>query len=270
MKGLFRREFAYRFRGLFPFSRPGVGVGCDGSFAKLEAGLSAAAAERFTVLSADYDLSGWTRGSRLLELHESVYFLDLYDSFVRDHVRVQDAARGFCRGLDVGSKNWAYLLALVTAWPGAWTGVEIDAHRRYADFSTRAAVARARAGGFAACRYLAGSVMDLGSAGEGSAGEGRGFDVITWFLPFVCVDALRAWGLPDRFFDPAGLLSHVAGLLASDGVLWVVNQGEKERAAQRLLFAETDLCYETLGEMVSPLSPFRARRFGWLAWNDEG
>jgi hypothetical protein len=145
------------------------------------------------------------------------------------------------------------LPALHTAVPGPWDLVELDAHRRYADLSTRRAhgerVARAHAG----CRYIAGSVAEL---------QGQ-YGVVIWFLPFLFEEPLRAWGLPRRFFAPEALFGHVLDRVAPGGSLLIVNQGERERDRQRDLFAARGVQAIPLGLLESPLSPFRRKRFGW-------
>jgi hypothetical protein len=141
--------------------------------------------------------------------------------------------------------------------PGPWDLVELDAHRRYADLSTRRAHGERLARAFPGCRYLTGSVREI---------EGR-YGVVVWFLPFLFEAPLRAWGLPRRFFAPDALFDHVLGRVAPGGTLFIVNQGERERDRQRELFAARGLVASELGSLRTALSPFRKPRYGfrWVA-----
>ena len=105
-------------------------------------------------------------------------------------------------GLDVGAKNGVLLPALRAVWPHPWDLVELDAHRRYLDLSTRRAHGERLARAFPGCRYMAGSVEDITER----------YALVTWFLPFVHEGPLRAWGLPRRFFAPERLFRHVVDL----------------------------------------------------------
>src|SRR6185436_16650614 len=88
------------------------------------------------------------------------------------------------------------------------------------------------------------------------------FSVITWTLPFVFVEPLRAWGLPARHFQPAVLLAHELSLLAPDGTLLIVNQEQAERDEQLRLLADAQARVQDVRALDSPLSPFRSPRFG--------
>jgi hypothetical protein len=200
---------------------------------------------RLAELRARHDLSAWPRLLSRPQLHDNLYMLDVLD-------RLVGAARAgkVTRGLDVGAKDGATLPARVVACPGTWDLVELDAHRRYLDLSTRRAHGERFARTFPGCRYLAGSVVTLPGP----------YDVITWFLPFVRLVALRRWGLPVRTFEPTRLLTHVVSLLAPGGTLLVVNQGDQERDAQARLFGQVRLEIASQ-RLYSPLSPFRRPRY---------
>jgi SAM-dependent methyltransferase len=208
--------------------------------------LGEAALARLAELELRYDLSPWPRVCSASEYRESLYVLDLVERFVTP---VAPAGPG----LDVGSKNGAYLPGLCAARPGRWVGVELDAHRRYLNLATRRGHALGLIQPYPEARYLAGSVLDL---------EDR-YAVVTWFLPFVVVEPLDAWGLPRRFFEPQRLLEHVVERLLPGGVLLIVNQGEREAEAQATLLRSVGATFEALGRMQSEVSPFRLQRFGW-------
>ncbi|HEX2657751.1 MAG TPA: hypothetical protein VHU40_05745 [Polyangia bacterium] len=219
-------------------------------FAEDRLRLTPAARVRAEALRAAFPaVAAWSHRLHFGEWHEALYVLDSLLALRGE------SASSIAAGLDVGSKNGIHLPALHAAWPGRWTLIELDAHRRYGLGHTRRARAEALLAAYPASRFLAGSVTELSPA------DAR-FDVITWTLPFVFVEPLRAWGLPARFFQPAALLAHVLALLASDGSLFIVNQGEAERDEQRRLLDAAGARVEEVRALDSPLSPFRRPRFG--------
>ncbi|HEX3694872.1 MAG TPA: hypothetical protein VH374_05725 [Polyangia bacterium] len=240
----FLDDLAFRMRGRLRWSAPAWQWPAR-KLARVTDRLPPEAQARAATLAAAYDLAAWPRLLARAQLHENLYVLDLLDRFV---VGGGTATGG--RGLDVGAKDGATLAARVAVGPAAWDLVELDAHRRYLDLSTRRAHGQRLAHAFPGCRYLPGSVVDLPGP----------YNVITWFLPFVRLKPLRAWGLPARCFEPARLCGQVVSLLAPGGCLLVVNQGESERDAQAALFAEQGITV-TAQPVSSPLSPFRLPRF---------
>jgi hypothetical protein len=184
-----------------------------------------------------------------VELDESLYVLDLLDSLGLSG----DGSAG--RGLDVGSKNGAYLPGLALGWPGGWDAVELDAHRRYLSLHTRRAFGEAAAGRWEGCRFHATDVRKL--AGSWAR--------ITWLLPFLHEGPHRAWGLPTQALDPPGLLADVLGKLAPAGQLLIVNQGREEHALQGLLLEahRERYVWEDLDLLDGALAPFRRERLGW-------
>jgi SAM-dependent methyltransferase len=240
-------------RNVLPWSLP-AWPRTAGTWDRLMLRLSPAAQDRAGELRARHDLDAWPRLLTPIQLHEDLALLDLLDRHLP-----ADLPEG--RGLEVGAKNGSALPALVAASRRPWDLVELDAHRRYMTMSTRRAHGERLVGAFASgsdgglvCRFIAGSVTSVKDA----------YAVITWILPFVHERPLRAWGLPRRFFAPLQLLRHVCSLVAPGGVLFVVNQGEGERDTQRGLFQDLGLQPNELGRLVTPLSPFRRPRFGFL------
>ena len=209
-------------------------------------GLRGAAQARALHLANAYGLNRGQQATTQTRLDECFYVLDLLDR----HIEKATLPEGRC--LDVGSKNGAYLPGLNAFLPG-WDAVEIDAHRRYVDFTTRRAHGEAVASVLHDCRFIADSVTHLQ----------RPYRLITWFLPFVLQKPHVAFGLPAPLFEPQKLLAHVYSLLAPRGALWVVNQGPAEAAAQALLFKSLGLPYVELGRIESVLSPFQQPRFGF-------
>jgi hypothetical protein len=161
------------------------------------------------------------------------------------------------RGLDVGSKTAAYLPGLARFAPIGWDCVEVDAHRRYLWGSTRRVYGERMAATCPGCRYHAADVRALDGP----------WTLVTWFLPFLTEAPLRAWGLPPSLLAPDALLAHVTARVAPGGTLFVVNQGEGEAELQAQAFSRLGLRAESLGQLTSPLSPFRRERFGfrWTA-----
>lgn len=209
--------------------------------------LPAAARRRWEELVKRYpSLIFHLQGCPADAMRESVYVLDVLHGYAPTA-----PAHGRC--LDIGCRNWAYLPGLRTFATLPWHGVELDAHQRYLDLTTRRAHGEAMAARFQHCRYFARSLLDM-------RGE---YSLITWLLPFVHPAALQSWGLPDRYFQPQVLLEHALARLGPGGGMFIVNQGEAERELQARLLAQQPWPARDLGELACVLSPFRSRRFGW-------
>ncbi|MFT3708577.1 MAG: hypothetical protein QM817_13075 [Archangium sp.] len=238
-------RFAFWLRNQVPLSAPAWK-----SLASLESMRAELDADRLALLAARYpSLQRWNAICSAQDWRESLYVLDV----LRQHLPRKLPAG---RALDVGSKNGTYLPGLVTAQPRGWDACELDAHRRYAWGATRRAYGERMASAFEGCEFHARDVREL---------EGP-WSLVTWFLPFLSEGPLDAWGVPRTHFAPASLLDHVAKRLVPGGVMLIVNQGEREAELQEaLLRATPSLSYEKLGAIESPLSPFRSKRFGFLA-----
>lgn len=180
---------------------------------------------------------------------ENLYVLDVLDQQLGQS-RVTTPGPG----LEIGCRNFSYLPALYAYAAHPWHGVELDAHARYWNGWTRAAYGRALAARYAGSVYHATSVTAL----TGS------FVLIVWFLPFLNIETLIAYGLPRRYFDPPTLLSTAHRLLAPGGTLLIVNQGAHERDAQQQLCAALALPCTAPLVIASPFSPFRIARYATL------
>jgi hypothetical protein len=166
--------------------------------------------------------------------------------------------------LDVGAKNWAYVEALAAfakAHQGEnfrLDGVELDPHRRYANFQTRRQAAQTFIADIPQASYHAGDILQWNQPAH----------IITHFLPFVLEDPHLAWGLPLDYFQPQRILNHVLNLLQPGGLLIVVNQGEWEAEAQEKLFQKAQeshaLEVKPLGELPARFIDYQYPRFGWL------
>ncbi len=201
---------------------------------------------RFDELRAHYDLSCWANAGSWRDLGEALWHLDQLDRHV-------PANPSRLPALDVGARNWSYLPGLWSFRPGNWEGSELEAHRRYWNLTTRRASAEARCRKFPGSRYVPGDVRQL-----------RGpYGLITWILPFVFLETVRRWGLPQAAFEPEDVLGHVHSLLAPGGMLWVVNQGERERDEQGRLFGRLGMRVESVGLLHSTFPAYRRERHGW-------
>lgn len=245
--GEWRREIDWQLKRALPWSRPVRKRPTP--LSKLQTQLSRDARYRFEQLREQYDLKAWDGICTPIEHKESLYVLDLLDRHVPKpprHLEIQ--------ALDVGSKSWPYLPGLYSWLSTSWTGVELDAHVRYLDFTTRRAHGETMAAHHPGCRYLAENVLNI-------TGQ---YDVITWLLPFVTPAPLESWGLPARFFAPERMLQHIHGLLAPGGCLFISHNTQAEARAQAVLLDQCNLNYVDRLSMRSPFAPERERHPGWL------
>jgi hypothetical protein len=222
------------------------------------------AAARVAALEGRYDLGRLRALCGPVARAESLWALDVLDRWLPPRA---SGERAHAVALDVGAKNASYLPGLAAGWPYGWELVEIDAHRRYLDGTTRQAHASAMTAAHPGCRYVAGDVRDSAAL----------HPRITWFLPFLAPETHRAWGLAAEAFAPDALLRHVLSRLAPGGTLLVVNQGEIEAEAQQALFdgvlgrrgaspsatPPPDVEVQALGALDDTLSPYRHARIGW-------
>ncbi|MBF0440964.1 MAG: class I SAM-dependent methyltransferase [Oligoflexales bacterium] len=137
--------------------------------------------------------------------------------------------------LDVGSKNFCYCLAIreffyrlkasSSGCPAEGenieiTGIEIDPHRMYSNLYCRKAYAE---------YYMKLCPSAVFLEGDFTTFEfNKKFDLITNFYPFVVSGPLVDWGLPKRFFNPAGMIKRVVELLRADGLYFMTNVSQRE------------------------------------------
>lgn len=174
--------------------------------------------------------------------------------------------------LDVGAKNWSYVLALAAflqkhtpdfAIPFELHGIELDPHRRYVDLRTRSQVASAYIKQLppdmrAHTHYHAGNILKWQQPAR----------IISHFLPFVFKEPHLAWGLPLNTFKPEAILMHELSLLESPGLLLIVNQGETEAEAQQALLTAAATRYpirfQSLGQLPARFIQYQYPRYGWI------
>ncbi len=132
--------------------------------------------------------------------------------------------------LDIGSKNFAYCLALEAfckhskyrcSLPPEISGIEIDPHRLYSNFYSR--------------QSYASYFTHLGSSISYHAGDfltfpfSQTFHLITHFYPFVLKEPLLDWGLTLDKFQPMDGFQRVYDLLLTGGTFLLANTDEIEK-----------------------------------------
>jgi hypothetical protein len=245
-------ELSFRLRQALSWS-PAPAPPLPLRLSSLCARLGGGGARRFDVLEHRLDLTPLTRAKDVATGLEALWCVDVLDRLVgRERLPSQPA-------LDVGAKNATHLPGQFSFAPCPWDLVEVDAHRRYVDFTTRGAHGKAMAARFRGARYLSQDVREL---------SGR-YGLITWFLPFVVARPHAAWGLPPRLFAPEETLAHVVSLLAEGGALVIVNQGEAEAEVQRRLLDDVKdedggVNVDEWGALPTLLSPYQHERFGFV------
>lgn len=134
------------------------------------------------------------------------------------------------RAVDVGAQDWHYAFGLerwLRHWqcPGgravALKGIELDGHGIYSDLHSRRDYALAYA-------QQTGNPGVIYETGDFLKSKEIGCDLVTLFYPFVTRYALLLWGLPLRFFSPAGVLARSAASLRPGGWLLVFNHTAEE------------------------------------------
>lgn len=163
------------------------------------------------------------------------------------------------RILDIGCKNWFYAKGeydFFNSFCENFTleGVEIDPYRLYSNFYSRFEVAKYYIKGLKNTKYICGDLLDLEQK----------YDYIIWILPFVTVEPLIYWGLPQKFFNPKKLLEHACSLLGENGQILIINQGENEAQIQKQMFREMNVKFLDLGEIESEYFQYKNKRFGFL------
>ncbi|MDP6942515.1 MAG: hypothetical protein QF464_00065 [Myxococcota bacterium] len=240
-----RREFDWLLKRWLRWSAPVVRKSV-GSVAPLLAELSAGERARYDALAEAYDISGFGDVCTRTLFYQCMNRLDLLDQ----HVAPTPPG-----GLDVGALNWTYLPALAAFKPGCWDGYELDGYQRYISMDTRGAQGRHMAAAVAGATYHVGSILDV-----------RGqWGLVTWFLPYVTPGPLVSAGLPDRFYDPATMLTHVWSLVAPGGALFVMNVDADEDHFQARLFADAGIPATRLGLISSVFDDEEDENHGWVA-----
>ncbi len=186
-------------------------------------------------LRSRFDLEPLAQASTAALYRKNLYLLDTLETATKglsppsgsDRESTAPSAApagGSVKALDVGSQDWHYVFGL-ERWlrfrdcdrPQGrrvdLTGLELDGYGIYADFHSRRDYAWAYAAqtGNPEARYVIGDFLKS---------QGRGYDVITIFYPFVTRYQLLLWGLPLRFYSPRHFLTQAAAQNRAGG--WLV------------------------------------------------
>ena len=250
--GDIRREVNWQLKRLLPFS-PRIPARIERDLLALAETFESGQQERFQSLASTYELKTWPLGGEDKEIQWNLSVLDVLDQHV-------DPSSGPPGSLDVGSRHWGYLPALVSFRPGPWLGVEVDGNQRYLNGNTRAQVARAHAERVDGATYRVGCVTEVQET----------FGLITWFLPFVTEEPMLCSGLPRRLYQPEALLEHVWSLVAEGGALMVTNLEEEEAQVQEELFRRASIPSRSLGPLQSVWPAYDKERYGWFARKEKG
>lgn len=220
-------------------------------------GERARAEARERELRERYDLGPLRARSTAALYRKGLYLLDILE---RAAAGLDLPPAGPVRALDVGAQDWHYVFAL-ERWlsrgggasrPARLRGVELDGHGVYPDLRSRRDYARAYAA-------QTGNPEVVYEVADFLRVEGDGFDIITWFYPFVTRHHLLLWGLPLRHFRPREQIAKAASLLRPGGRLVVLAHTAAEHAAFRdLARAQGDLESVREGEARSELVDFHA------------
>lgn len=195
------------------------------------------------------------KNAKLLERNklENLYTKDVLSNYftkiLREKVRV----------LDIGCKNWFYAQGEYEFFKEfskdvLLDGVEIDPYRLNYKFYSRYEISKYYTKGLEGINYICGNLLDIN----------KKYDYIVWFLPFVVIEPHIFWGLPKKYFYPEKLLQHAYSLLNPEGEMLIINQGEHEANAQRVLLEKLGYNYKDLGEIESQYFEYKNKRYGFL------
>jgi len=243
----YSRELNWQLKNFLCYSPALKHRSCINTADNIIGRFSVAQQQRLNELQQHYRLDDWPQLCNRTEYVENLYLLDLLDQHL-------DRAIPKGIGLDIGCRSFSHLPALSAFAPHAWHGVELDAHARYWNGYTRRAYGEWTAQQRSGSHYIADSLLQVQGC----------FNTISWLLPFVVEAPLQRWGLPARYFQPQRLLEKASSLLADDGVMMIINQGEHEADVQQALFDTVSVKAEPLGRIDSVFSPFKQPRYGWV------
>lgn len=161
--------------------------------------------------------------------------------------------------LDIGCKNFFYAQGehqffKTFANEVYLDGVELDAYRLYNNLYSRYEVAKFYIKNNNNIKYIPGNLLNLK----------KQYDYIIWFLPFVKIEPLQYWGLPNKYFMPEKLLAHAYSLLKPNGQMLIVNQGAEEARIQKHLFEKLNIKYTEKGIVKSDFLEYKNDRYAFL------
>lgn len=222
-----RNEFDFFLRTNLAFSRSNYKEsGVD--LSKVYSSLPKSEQILISNLLAKYQFEPYLRNLSAASFFDNIMHLAILEQ-ISDQIYVRNPKSL----LDVGSKNFCYVVALhcflrslsltgprSNQDPIAIDGVEIDAGRTYSNLYSRKSCAAYYCKLIPSSQYFHKDVLEVNAAVK--------YDLITHFFPFVEKVALLDWGLPIRFFKPLAIASKLYELLERDGQLIVANTTAEE------------------------------------------
>lgn len=231
----------------------------DGLFAYLPPAAAASAEAREASLRERHGLDPLKALSTASLYRKNLYLIECLERAAEGLASPGDPGRPL-KALDVGSQDWHYVFGLerwlrhlqLGAGLPLLTGLELDGYGIYPDFHSRKDYAEAYAAqaGNPQVRYLVGDFLRH---------EGRDYDLVTIFYPFVTRYAILLWGLPLHFFLPGKMVAKAAEAVRPGGWLLVFNHTEEEHGVF-LGLGRASGRFELLksGPVVSDLVDFHA------------
>ena len=200
------------------------------------------------------------KDEKVLEINkaQNKYFKEIFERYFfknkKDNLQI----------LDIGSKNWFYAKSMhefFSSFSSNFTldGVEIDGYRLYSNLYSRFEVAKYYIKDLKNTNYIVDDLLNIN----------KKYDYITWFLPFVTIEPHRAWGLPEKYFNPEEMFNHALSLLNPSGQMLIINQGEKEKDIQKQMLINSKTHFEFLGEIKNEFYQFDNKRYGFIVRNFE-
>jgi len=163
--------------------------------------------------------------------------------------------------LDVGSKNFAYCVAIYeflraryrahNSFPAdealceVW-GVEIDVHRRYSNLHTRRSCAEYYSRLIPGAKFIQGDILHAKLSGP--------FPLITHFYPFVELYSLLDFGLPSRHYKPLEIFRRIFQMLEPGGQYILANTTKDEYLHSRSLLEACQFCHVGSGSVCNGLT----------------
>jgi hypothetical protein len=208
-----------------------------------------------------YHLQDLYDNSTITTYKENLYTVKLLeDSLSNQEI---DWNKSELKVLDIGSKNFSYATGINNFF-GYFNniqnikreiyldGVEVDPYRIMIDLHSRYDYARYHIKKLGNTRYLTLDFLEFPQ---------KGYDFITWFLPFIVKEPLIRWGIPMKYLKPVDMLTHAFSLLATGGIMLVVNQLETEKNIQLKIIRQLGLNYSVVEKPYNNnFSPYRLER----------
>src|SRR5574344_393246 len=197
-----------------------------------------------------YKLFDYKNNSSIINYCQNLYTLYFLDKYMEI-----EKSKGLSV-LDIGSKNWFYVQGEYSFFKYFTEnlnldGVELDAYRLYSNLFTRVEVAKFYMKNLAVTTYIPANLLDLN----------KKYDYIIWILPFVKIEPLRTWELPDSYFAPQKLLKHAYSLLNRNGKMLIINQGEDEFKIQKQLLNEQGIINYYCEKLNTPFYKYKNERY---------